>query len=38
MVTLVKISKNGYLLEIKKVSDKYRGILYSREKDKKNII
>ena len=38
MVTLVKTTKKGYLLEIKKVSDKYRDILYSKEKDKKNIM
>ncbi len=33
MVAVVKISKKGYLLEIKEVSDKYRNISYEWEKD-----
>jgi len=28
MVAVVKISKKGYLVEIKEVSDKYRNIQY----------
>ena len=35
MVEVVKISKNGFLLEIKEVSDKYRTIPYNWNKDKK---
>jgi hypothetical protein len=33
MVAVVKISKKGYLLEIKEVSDKYRDIPYNVEED-----
>lgn len=35
MVALVRLSKNGHLLEIKEVSDKYRKIPYNWEKNKK---
>ena len=36
MSAVVKISKKGYLLEIKDVSDKYRYIQYKWKKTKKN--
>ena len=33
MVAIVRISKKGYLLEIKEVSDKYRDIPYNWDED-----
>ena len=33
MVALVRLSKNGHLLEIKEVSDKYRDALYNWDED-----
>ena len=33
MVEVVRISKDGFLLEIKKVSDKYRDIPYNWDLD-----
>ena len=33
MVAVVKISKKGYLLEIKEVSDKYRNIPFNWKED-----
>ena len=35
MVEVVRVSKEGRLLEIKEVSDKYRNISYNWNKDKK---
>jgi len=33
MVEVVRISKDGYLLEIKQVSDRYRDIPYDWDED-----
>jgi hypothetical protein len=33
MVAIVKITKKGYLSEIKEVSDKYRNITYNWKED-----
>jgi hypothetical protein len=33
MVAVVKVSKEGYLLEIKEISDKYRDMSYNWNED-----